>query len=94
MGAMKHFIEEVWNLYCDGYTVREIAERYGCEQSDVRHAIWTFCEFGMQGDRQWSLLFLRRGFDGYSFSYWEVCQRKNYYYKIIKNEVKLQGTRS
>ena len=51
MGAMKHFIEEVWALYSDGYSVKEIAYRYGCEESDVRHAIWTFCEFGMQGDR-------------------------------------------
>ena len=51
MGMVKDFIVSAWNLYCDGYSKSEIAERYGCSEDDVRWALKTFCEFKMEGDR-------------------------------------------
>ena len=51
MGAMKDFMENVWNLYCDGYSAKEIAERYGCSEGRIRLTIKQFCEFGMEGTR-------------------------------------------
>ena len=52
MGAIKNFIEEAFELYQQGYSVEDIAKRFGCGKYYVISAINTYYKFNMEGSRE------------------------------------------